>query len=226
MVEDEGHLADTIAFNLEAEGYLVEIAANLAAARAILSRINPDLIILDAMLPDGDGFLFCADLRAAGNFTPVLMLTARSNQQDIVEGLTKGADDYLTKPFDLDELLGRVSAQLRRRTWSQRRSTDTIQLGHRQIDLRSGNISSEQEKTHKLGEVETKLLRFLATHQGQDVDRARILAAVWNLPPDKARSRTLDTHILRLRKRVEDDPAHPQFVLTVHGTGYRLEGAS
>jgi DNA-binding response OmpR family regulator len=223
LVEDERHLADTIAFNLEAEGYQVRVAPTIAAARAALQVRTPDLIILDAMLPDGDGFRLCTDLRAAGDHTPVLMLTARSSRDDIVEGLSSGADDYLAKPFDLDELLGRIAAQLRRRRWSQRSASEHVCLGPHRVDLRTGIVTVEGQQSTRLGDMEIRLLRYLANNPGQDLDRTRILAAVWNLPPDRARSRTLDTHIARLRKRLEADPANPRHLLTVHGVGYRLE---
>lgn len=226
LVEDEDHLAETLWFNLRAEGYEPIRAADLASARAALTEHRFALILLDVMLPDGSGFELAAELRARGERVPVLMLTARTTTSDVVHGLEQGADDYLGKPFALEELFSRMAALLRRQSWQTTTNTATadglIVVGACNIDSRTGNADTLRGPV-QLTDVELKLLRYFVAHPDQDLGRDRLLEAVWGLPSSSgARSRTLDTFVMRLRKIIEADPADPMHFRTVYGLGYRF----
>lgn len=231
LVEDEIGLAQTITFNLEQEGYRVDQAHALAAARLLLPRVSYDLVVLDIMLPDGSGLDFLRELRHAGNHTPILVLTARTTTSDVVEGLRTGADDYLGKPFALDELLSRIEALLRRQTWAETtcESVRIAVFGKNRIDLGTGVADTPYGRA-QLTETELRLLRYFVSHRGEDLQRQRLLSEVWDLAvSDGASSRTLDNFVLCLRRHLEVDPAKPVHIRTVYGTGYRFhagEGSS
>lgn len=233
VVEDEQHLADGLRFNLEAEGYTVNTVSDGESALAMLvdQQQRFDALVLDVMLPGKDGFTVASELRAADQFVPILMLTARGRPEDVLRGFEAGADDYLPKPFDLSVLLARLNALLRRREWFDRdRSTDATattagQLEEFSIDGRVIDFANLElrtsEQTIKLTLMEVDLLRYLIKHEGKVVSRKAILEDVWGLNEDTD-TRAIDNFIVRLRKYLEDDPAKPSHLLTVRGVGYKF----
>ena len=236
IVEDEKHLADGLRFNLEAEGYDVETVGDGEAALALFrdNRKHFDVLLLDVMLPGKDGFAVAAELRAAGNFVPVLMLTARGRPEDVLRGFEAGADDYLPKPFDLSVLLARLNALLRRRQWFHQDQTPSEKPAHGELDqfafdnlvIDFNNLELRTpEQTIKLTLMEAQLLRYLVKHEGNVVSRKAILEKVWGLNEDTD-TRAIDNFIVRLRKYIEADPTKPEHLLTVRGVGYRFEAAS
>jgi DNA-binding response OmpR family regulator len=230
IVEDEQHLANGLRFNLEAEGYEVAIASDGETALELLTR-NPaafDAVVLDVMLPGKDGFEVATELRHAGQFVPILMLTARNRPEDVLKGFEAGADDYLPKPFELAILIARLGGLLRRREWFHRsqenaasKSTGEIfsfagkTIDFSALELRAG------DRTERLTLMEADLLRYLIKHEGKAVSRRNILEDVWNLHEDTD-TRAIDNFIARLRKLIEDEPAKPRHLLTVRGVGYRF----
>ena len=226
IVEDEAHLAAGIRFNLEAEGYDAEVEADGARALSRLAAAAPvppfDLVILDVMLPGVDGFAVADAMRQAGNFTPVLMLTAKSLAEDVVHGLEAGADDYLAKPFDLSVLLARVRGLLRRRDWA-RGDPDalaTARVGDAEVDFRAFEVRVKGQ-TFRLTLLEAMLLKLLVQNAGKIVSKGEILQKVWNLRPD-TETRAVDNFVVRLRRYLEADPRAPKLLQTVRGAGYRL----
>jgi len=225
VVEDEAHLAAGIRFNLEAEGYEAEVEADGAGARSRLAVSDPvpfDLVILDVMLPGADGFAVVDAMRQAGNFTAVLMLTAKSLPQDVVHGLEAGADDYLAKPFDLAVLLARVRGLLRRRDWARGDTGNlvTARVGEAEVDFRKFEVRARGE-TFRLTLLEAMLLKLLVQNAGKVVGKGEILQKVWNLSPD-TETRAVDNFVVRLRRYLEADPRAPKHLQTVRGAGYRL----
>lgn len=224
IVEDESHLADGLRFNLEAEGYETEIAADGEAAIERLSGENYDAVVLDVMMPRKDGFEVAASMREAGDYTPVLMLTALGHPEDVLKGFEAGADDYLAKPFDLDIFLARLNGLLRRSKWSgrerQSQRRDLFVVNGREIDL--GNLELRHNgDTVPLTLMEAKLLRYLIENGGRAVSRKAILEDVWQLQEDTD-TRAIDNFIVRLRKYLEDAPNAPKIVQTVRGIGYKF----
>jgi two-component system, OmpR family, alkaline phosphatase synthesis response regulator PhoP len=232
IVEDEQHLADGLRFNLEAEGYEVQIVASGEAALELLGR-DPerfDAVVLDIMLPGKDGFEVASQLRAAGQFVPILMLTARSRPEDVLRGFEAGADDYLPKPFELAILIARLRGLLRRREWFHRsqnanenfpQETDRIlTFSGKTLDFGSLELHAGGKKV-RLTLMEAELLRYLAKHEGEAVSRRSVLESVWGLREDTD-TRAIDNFIVRLRKYIEDDPTKPRHLLTVRGVGYRF----
>ncbi|MEP7339209.1 MAG: response regulator transcription factor [Acidobacteriota bacterium] len=230
IVEDEQHLANGLRFNLEAEGYEVAIAGDGETALEMLTRSPAafDAVVLDIMLPGKDGFEVATELRHAGQFVPILMLTARNRPEDVLKGFEAGADDYLPKPFELTILIARLRGLLRRREWFQRsqenaanKSTGEIfsfagkTIDFSALELRAG------DRTERLTLMEADLLRYLIKHEGKAVSRRNILEDVWNLHEDTD-TRAIDNFIARLRKLIEDEPAKPRHLLTVRGLGYRF----
>lgn len=224
VVEDEPHLASVLHLNLSLEGYDVVIAGDARqAGQKLLNPQSFDLILLDVMLPDIDGMQFCEHLRASGNFVPVLMLTARATPADRVRGLEAGADDYLPKPFVLEELLARVRSLLRRSRWHEREgSVANIQtFGQVQVDFAAHEVRVDGQVV-TLTRLEHDLLRYLMQRAGQVVSREELLAQVWQLDRH-TNTRTVDNFIARLRKILEADPRQPKHLLSVRGTGYKFE---
>jgi two-component system, OmpR family, alkaline phosphatase synthesis response regulator PhoP len=237
IVEDEAHLAQGLRFNLEAEGHSVEVAGDGERAIELLlghsengknkrernQREEFDAVVLDVMLPGKDGFAVATELRAAKNFVPVLMLTARGRPEDVLKGFASGADDYLSKPFELPILLARLQGLLRRREWmgvSQARATDAFSFDGRTIDF--GKLELRVNgNTIQLTLMEAELLRHLIRSSGRVVSRKAILEEVWGLHEDTD-TRAIDNFIVRLRRYIEDDPAKPKHLLTVRGVGYRF----
>ncbi|HEX3819739.1 MAG TPA: response regulator transcription factor [Candidatus Sulfotelmatobacter sp.] len=238
VVEDEAHLAQGLRFNLEAEGYAAEIAGDGESAtdRLLDKKENFDAVVLDIMLPGKDGFSVVSELRAARNYIPVLMLTARGRPEDVLKGFASGADDYLAKPFDLSILLARLQGLLRRAEWtrrpSERDATASSSNGNtvgsfgqfsfagKTIDFGALELRSEHSTIH-LTVMEAELLRHLVQNDGKIVSRKQILEEVWGLHEDTD-TRAIDNFIVRLRRYIEDDPGNPRHLLTVRGVGYRF----
>ncbi|GAB4566931.1 MAG: response regulator transcription factor [Anaerolineae bacterium] len=229
VVEDEPTLVETLTYNLERQGYRVLTATDGLSAIQVARQERPDLIILDLMLPKLDGFEVCRILRQEMS-TPILMLTARTDEVDKVVGLEVGADDYLTKPFSMRELLARVRAQLRRVRMMQEAVSasqtapddEKMTFGDLTIDLARREVYVSGKPIH-LKPKEFDLLAFLARHRGMVLTRDLILERVWGWDFDGG-SRTVDVHIRWLREKIERDPAQPQRIITVRGVGYRFDG--
>jgi two-component system, OmpR family, alkaline phosphatase synthesis response regulator PhoP len=228
VVEDEAHLADGIRFNLEQEGHAVVVVGDGRAAAELLTDSTQgafDLVILDLMLPEMSGFEVARRTRAAGNLVAILILTAKDDEADVVRGLEEGADDYLTKPFRLNELLARVRGLLRRRRWdgveSSSEPTPDVRVGDAVIHFDRFEIETPRE-TVTLTTREVGLLRALVDREGETVTRGELLQEVWGLRPD-TRTRVIDSFVVRLRRYLESDPARPEHIVSVRGRGYRFE---
>jgi DNA-binding response OmpR family regulator len=236
VVEDEQHLADGLRFNLEAEGYTVNTVGDGETALSLLveEKRRYDVLVLDVMLPGKDGFTVASELRAADQFVPILMLTARGRPEDVLRGFEAGADDYLAKPFELTVLLARLNALLRRREWFSRdrladaehpsvvpeKQIDEYSFDGRVIDFKNLELRTAGESI-RLTLMEMELLRYLIRHKGKVVSRKAILEDVWGLN-EETDTRAIDNFIVRLRKYIENDPAKPTRLLTVRGVGYRF----
>ena len=222
IVEDEQHIADGLRFNLEAEGYEADVAADGNEALKALSEADYDAVVLDVMLPGIDGFGVARAMRERADYTPVLMLTARGRPEDVLKGFEAGTDDYLTKPFDLEIFVARLKGLLRRQAWTKKQtaSPDTVVINGKTIDFENLELSGPEGTVH-LTLMEMKLLRFLIENEGRAVSRKTILEDVWNLQEDTD-TRAIDNFIVRLRKYLEDDPSNPQIVRTVRGVGYKF----
>ncbi len=236
VVEDEAHLAQGLRFNLEAEGYAAEVVGDGEAAtdRLLEKKENFDAVVLDIMLPGKDGFRVVSELRAARNYVPVLMLTARGRPEDVLKGFASGADDYLAKPFDLSILLARLQGLLRRSQWmrggkapngsptdaSAADDFGTFSFDGKTIDFGALELRSGDTTIH-LTLMESELLRHLVRNDGHTVSRKQILEEVWGLHEDTD-TRAIDNFVVRLRRYIEDDPGKPQHLLTVRGVGYRF----
>ncbi len=231
IVEDEEHLAAGLKLNLEAEGFAAEVEENgQVALERLTSEANGfDVVLLDVMLPGLDGFEVVRRLREAGKFVPVMLLTARSHTDDVLRGFEAGADDYLSKPFDLSILLARLQGLLRRKTWL--RGGDEVDheepaefhFAGKQIDFGEQRLSWEGGE-QPLTLMEATLLRYLVRYEGQTVSRKTLLTEVWGVRQDTD-TRAVDNFIARLRRYIEADPAHPAHLQTVRGVGYRFVAA-
>jgi DNA-binding response OmpR family regulator len=230
LVEDEEHLALGLRFNLENAGYEVRLARSGEEALVEALRGAIDLVVLDVMLPgDPGGFEVAQAIRRAGNYVPILMLTARDTVEDRIRGIDAGADDYLTKPFDLEELLARVRGLLRRQAWTRReggggpgaRAAGALEFGACRVDFQTYLARTHDGKEIQLSPKEALVLRFLAEHEGEVVTRSTFLEKVWR-EPATLETRTIDNVILRLRKYFEPDPKAPRHILSVRGVGYRF----
>jgi two-component system alkaline phosphatase synthesis response regulator PhoP len=223
VVEDEAHLAAGIAENLEDEGYVVTTVGDGRRALDEMRDGEYDMVVLDVMLPELDGFAVCEQARRDGVETPVLFLTAKGGVGDRIRGLEAGGDDYLTKPFHLQELLLRVRAILRRRTWYDDvpSSGAVLRFGGNELDLRSFRGRSYDGQEQVLTQKEAMILKALAERDGEVVSREEILEKVWgyDLFPS---TRTIDNFILRLRRRFEPEPESPRYLHTARGIGYRF----
>ncbi|GFO56454.1 DNA-binding response regulator [Geomonas sp. Red276] len=221
LVEDEIHLARGITFNLEQEGHLI---SHVESGEEALDKVQVekfDLIILDVMLPGINGFEVCRKIRELDSRVPVLMLTARSEERDRVEGLAEGADDYLIKPFNLKEFLLRVSGMLRRSAWYRPEPVEEgYRFGDNEVFLLSYRARTRQGEID-LTDLEVKMLSLFFRREGEALPRAVILENVWGYSSE-AETRTLDNFIVRLRKYFEPEPSRPVFFQTVRGVGYRF----
>jgi two-component system response regulator VicR len=218
IIEDDEAIAMLVSDNLQFEGFTVECCDSGAGALAAIGRFAPDLILLDLMLPKGpDGFQLCRTLTQSAHRTPVIIMTARAQQEDRVRGLTMGADDYVVKPFALEELLARVHAVLRR---AQPR-VDHLRLGDTVIDFRQLRALRDGRDL-SLTDREYEILRHLAERAGHVVSRDELLHLVWGYSEAPPMTRTVDNFIFRLRLKIEPDPRHPRYIRTAYGGGYRL----
>ncbi|PLY12391.1 MAG: DNA-binding response regulator [Desulfuromonas sp.] len=222
LVEDEMSIAQGLLFNLEAEGYQVTHAQTGEEALEALAREHFQLVLLDIMLPGISGFEVCRQLRERDNQLPVLMLTARETEEDRVRGLGLGADDYLAKPFSLDELMLRIEGMLRRSGWYR---PDFVEqsgyvFGNNHIDFTNQRAETEHGEI-ALTDLETRMLRAFFDNEGIVLSRKKLLSSVWGVSP-QTETRTLDNFVVRLRRYFEHDPSHPEHFLTVRGRGYRF----
>ena len=226
VVEDEKNIVDILAFNLKREGYEVATAMDGAAGLALALEEDPDLILLDLMLPKMDGFEVCRRLREQGRTTPVIMLTAREEETDKVLGLELGADDYITKPFSMRELLARVKANIRRTDMAAAAAAPAAQrleLGRITVDLQSMTVYKDGAPL-ELTQREFELVRVLASRRGQVLSREALMEQVWNYEGYVGDVRAVDVAVRRLREKIEDDPADPRFIVTRRGAGYVFGG--
>ena len=231
VVEDEQHIASGLRFNLEAEGHDVSVATNGEQALAsILDDRRPfDVVVLDVMLPGQNGFAVATALRSAGQFVPILMLTARNRPEDVLKGFEAGADDYLPKPFELAILIARINGLLRRVRWNGTQpvevavpapAPDVYSFAGRTLDFTAMELQADGT-SYRLTLMECDLLRYFVTHAGQPVSRRAILENVWGLD-ESTDTRAIDNFIVRLRRYLGDRPGSPQFLQTVRGVGYRF----
>ena len=226
VVEDEAHLAAGLKLNLEMDGYRVVLARSLREAAAQLVQSAPiDLILLDVMLPDGESYGFCKQLRDSGQYMPVIMLTARSAAEERVRGLDSGADDYMPKPFVLSELLARVRSALRRKDWRQpdapaEDARGRLQFGIAQIDFDTHEASAAG-KPVRLTQLELDLMYYFSQNPGRVLSREELLEHVWKLR-NAPNTRSVDNFVARLRKYFEPLPDKPAHILSYRGAGYRF----
>ena len=225
VIEDEAHLAAGLKLNLELEGYRVANARTIREAAAQLVQGSAiDLILLDIMLPDGDGFAFCKQLRDAGNYVPVIMLTARGGAEDRVRGLNTGADDYLAKPFELPELLARVRSALRRRDWHRDAGNEpglgSLNFGQVKVNFDTHEVTAF-DKPVRLTQLELDLLYYFAQHPRRVLTREELLERVWKLH-NAPNTRSVDNFIVRLRKHFEPQPEKPVYFVSHRGAGYKF----
>jgi DNA-binding response OmpR family regulator len=239
LVEDEEHLAQGLIFNLQAEGYTVHHAVDGETALAWLlnGESKIDAVVLDVMLPGKDGFAVAQETRAAENFVPILMLTARGRPEDILNGFNAGVDDYLTKPFELSILLARLKSLLRRMQWQTAQTESAtpdaggnaevsaptranFSFAGRTVDFTNLEIHA-LGKTARLTLMEMGLMRYLVEHPNRVISRKEILENVWRVHEDTD-TRAIDNFIVRLRRYIEQDPAKPVHLTTVRGVGYRF----
>ncbi len=225
VVEDESHLAEGLRFNLEAEGYDVRVVETGEAALEAVSN-GFDVLVLDVMLPGKDGFSVMSELRGKGQFIPTLMLTARNHPEDVLKGFEAGADDYLTKPFDLNILIARIRGLLRRKAWLTAAVNpapppkDRFVFGDKSVEFDTLQLRVG-ENVFPLTLMEANVLRYLIEHEGKPVSRKNMLENVWGLHEDTD-TRAIDNFIVRLRRYLENDPSRPKHLLTVRGVGYRF----
>ena len=226
IVEDETSIVDILTFNLTKEGYETLEAYDGATGLQLAREQDPDLILLDLMLPRMNGFDVCRRLREGGSATPVIMLTAREEETDKVLGLELGADDYITKPFSMRELLARVKANIRRNEMVSAAAAgappaggNRLELGRIVIDL-DLMVAYKDGKTLELTQREYELLKYLASEPGKVSSREALMEHVWNYEGYVGDVRAVDVAVRRLREKVEDDPAQPQFIVTRRGLGY------
>ena len=221
FVEDELAIQDTLKRFFTREGFEVHTASSRSEALAVKGRTTPDVVVLDVMLNEGpepqhDGFDVCRALREGGYDGPVIFVTARTSEDDKLTGFDLGADDYVTKPFSLKELKARVQAVLRRVG-----STKSLyRFGDVEVDL-DNYVVRHGEETERLSNREQELLRYLIEHRGKVLQRGELLTGIWQYSPN-VETRTVDTHILNVRKKLRDDASNPRFIETLHGVGYRF----
>ncbi len=222
VVDDEPHIVMGLRDALEFEGFRVIAASNGREGIALAKTESPDAIILDLMLPDVNGYAVCEEVRRTNALVPIVMLTARSQETDKVRGLDAGADDYVTKPFGVNELIARVRAIFRRARAARGASTvpETLALGDATVSLTTQMVRA-RGREHMLSFYEVELLRMLAERAGQPVSRDEILSKIWGLEGSST-NRTVDNFIVKLRKKIEKYPEKPQHILTVYGFGYKL----
>lgn len=219
IAEDEADMAMGLRDNLQFEGYEVIVVSDGEEAVRTAAEQSPDLILLDVMMPKLDGLEACQRIRQSGFMVPILMLTAKSQEIDIVRGLEAGADDYITKPFSVRELLARIKAALRR-TGAGKGLAKILRIGDATVDMVKGHVS-RGDQTAMLGYFELEILKMLVENAEQPVERNKILDVIWGLEGFPV-TRTVDNHIVSLRRKIEPDPKNPRHIVTVHSIGYRF----
>jgi DNA-binding response OmpR family regulator len=219
IIEDDHALSLGLRINLEAEGYEVLPALTAEDGLAILDNSSVDLVVLDLMLPGMDGVEALERIRSENLKLPVLILTARSSADDKIEGLKAGADDYLTKPFHLEEFLLRVRRMLDRYQWYK--PEDILQVANNRVDFNTLEIEDDTGKISRITPHEANLIQYITLHQDRIVTRAELLKNVWGLDPD-IETRTVDTFISRIRRYLEKDPSKPEHIISIRGKGYRF----
>jgi DNA-binding response OmpR family regulator len=222
VIEDDPAIGQSLLDGLKHYGFHAELCRNGASGTKHAKQHRSHLIILDIRLPDGSGFDFCRQMRQAGLNQPIIMLTAQQAETDKVLGLEMGADDYVTKPFSLRELISRIRAQLRR-AYGEYSSTESalVVINDLVLDQTTGQVRRGDELIN-LTPIEFRLLNYLARHRGQALTRVQIVEAVWGYAPDVESEKTVNVHIRRLREKIELKPDEPSLILTVPGIGYRL----
>lgn len=222
VIEDDPAIGQSLLDGFRTHGFEPYLCTTGAKGIELVNKSSPHLIILDIRLPDGSGFDFCRQLRQSGFRQPIVMLTAQHDELDKVLGLEMGADDYVTKPYSLRELVSRVRAQLRR-AYGEYSSTESAQVVIHDVVLDpSMGQARRGEESLNLTPIEFRLLSYLARHRGQALSRAQIVEAVWGYAPDLESEKTVNVHIRRLREKIELNPERPALILTVPGIGYRL----
>lgn len=227
VVEDEQHLAEGLRFNLEAEGYQVDVVdTGEAALDRLIGKTQPyDIVVLDVMLPGISGFDVVSEMRQRGQFVPTLILTARGHSDDVLRGFASGADDYLTKPFELTILIARIQGLLRRREWLQQ--SQPVQVRSQSFSFGEQSVHYDLLELHVRDQIfpltvmEMNVLKYLIQHENKPVSRKAMLDEVWGLHEDTD-TRAIDNFIVRLRRYIEPDPTKPRHLLTVRGVGYRF----
>jgi len=222
LVEDEGNLRRILSDLLKSDGYTVQSSGDGLEAQELAMTQPFDLIILDVMLPSRNGFDVCRHLRKSGINAPILMLTARTELHSKVQGFKSGSDDYLTKPFETPELQARVEALLRRAPAGARPELKVYEFNGIHVDFTKGRVTKNGKAT-ELGERVCRLLRYLIERKGTVLSRDELLQEVWGYKSIPL-TRTVDVHVAWLRQKIEDDPKNPQYIVTVHGQGYRFSG--
>ena len=223
LIEDEAGISMAVKDELEFEGYQVDLAEDGVTGLESILHDQPDLVVMDLMLPGKNGFEICREVRRKGVTTPIIMLTARTQEADKVKGLDLGADDYVIKPFSLADLTARIRAVLRRSekaNLAEEGSSGSLRLGELRVDLKKHEVLKGKERvelTHK----EFQLLELLFKHPGEVISRDQILNSVWG-EEVYVTHRTVDSHVATLRKKIETEPDRPQYILTVRGVGYKL----
>ena len=229
LVEDEEHIAEGLAFNLRNAAYDVDLAATGEAALAMVDAQPYDLVLLDVMLPGIDGIEVCTRLRQSGHMEPIVILSAKDRVEDAVAGLDAGADDYMTKPFDLDMLLAKVRGVLRRQVWGRAQASsqtstpglDQMSFGAWSIDFQTFTATHPDGRALELSPKELGMLRLFASRPGKVISRETFLEEVWEMP-GSLETRTVDNFIRKLRQALEEHPSNPRHILSIRGAGYRF----
>jgi two-component system alkaline phosphatase synthesis response regulator PhoP len=222
IIEDEEDLVKGLKLNLADEGYEVDWAFNGEEGLRKAIEEKPDLIILDIMLPKKNGLDVCLELRQKHVTVPIIMLTAKGEEIDKVVGLEIGADDYMTKPFSIRELLARIKAHLRREKRDAKIIPQEYCCGDVEIDFTHFKVK-HKDKQLDLTSIEVEILKYFIAHQGEVITREVLLDKIWGYEKYPT-TRTIDNHILKLRKKIETDPSHPKYILSIYGEGYRFMG--
>jgi DNA-binding response OmpR family regulator len=221
IVEDEASMRMGLADNLEFEGYQVESVSHGIEGMDKILQHKYDLILLDVMLPGMSGFDICRQVRKKGNDTPIILLTAKGEEIDKVLGLELGADDYITKPFSVRELMARVKAVLRRGYGIPQADENKIYIGRLAVEF-NAYIAQESGKNVKMSYREFEVLKYLWEHKNQTVSRFDLLDNIWGYEDEQPTTRTIDNFIVKLRNKIENNPNDPRIILTVHGIGYKM----
>jgi len=222
IIEDEEDLVKGLKLNLADEGYEIDWASDGKEGLRKALEEAPDLIILDIMLPHMNGLDICRELRQKNISIPIIMLTAKGEEVDKVVGLEIGADDYITKPFSVRELLARIKAHLRREKREGIKVPKTYSFGNVEIDFAHFKVR-RQGKEMDLTSLEMEILKYFVSHKGEVIKREALLDKIWGYDSFPT-TRTIDNHILKLRKKIEENPSHPKYILSVYGEGYRFMG--